>query len=236
MMTAYSLPSHAPSSTPMCRPFHAALALLAVALPAPAAEPFRAGAAAADITPPVGYPMWGYAARHDAPSQGVLDPLRARALVLGAGGVKLAVVSLDLGRAPTRAVTASLRERLGKAGVGHVMLVASHTHHGPVLELDTWPDPKNPYTRQLENNLYDLILEADRGSRPAHWGTAGREVPFNRNRQSKLPNPPVDQTLTVLRIEDLEGKPIAHLVNFAAHPTMTDAKLLKYSADYPGAM
>src|SRR5437764_7260856 len=109
----------------MLRLVPAVLLLPALALPLCGAEPLKAGAATADVTPPVGYPMWGYAARHDAPSQGVLDPLRARALVLEAGGVKLAVVSLDLGRAPTRAVTASLRERLGKAGVGHVMLVAS---------------------------------------------------------------------------------------------------------------
>ena len=32
----------------------------------------------------------------------------------------------------------------------------------------------------------------------------------------------------------MAGKPIAILVNFAAHPVMTDGKILKYSADYPG--
>ena len=37
-----------------------------------------------------------------------------------------------------------------------------------------------------------------------------------------------------MRFDDLEGKPIAILVNFAAHPVMTDEKILKYSADYPG--
>jgi hypothetical protein len=117
-----------------------------------------------------------------------------------------------------------------------MMLVASHSHHGPVLELDTWPDRENPYTRQLEQKLYDVILAADKAARPARWGAAGREVPFNRNRQSKLPDAPVDRTLTVLRIEGTDGTPIAHLVNFAAHPTMIDAKDLRFSADYPGAM
>jgi neutral ceramidase len=213
-----------------------ALLLLALATPLRAAGPLTAGAARADITPPVGFPMWGYSARRDAPCQGVLDPLRARALVLAAGGEKLAVVSLDLGRAPTRATTAALRARLEQAGIRHVMLVASHTHHGPVLELDTWPDRQNPYTKQLEHKLADLILEADKAARPARWGAASREVAFNRNRQSKLPDPPVDRSLTVLRVEDLGGKPIAHLVNFAAHPTMIDAKQMKFSADYPGAL
>src|SRR5215207_7491452 len=101
------------------------------------AADLRAGAAKADITPPVGHPMWGYAARRDAPSVGVLDPLQARALVLAAGGRRVALVSLDLGRAPTRDSTAAIRARVKEAaGVGHIFLVASHTHHGPVLELD----------------------------------------------------------------------------------------------------
>ena len=46
------------------------------------AEPLKAGAARIDITPPVGYPMWGYAARRDAPSLKVRDSLQARAVVL----------------------------------------------------------------------------------------------------------------------------------------------------------
>ena len=64
-----------------------------------AAEPLMAGAAKCDITPPIGYPMWGYAARKDSPSIGVLDPLKARAIVLAVGNERLAIVSLDLGRA-----------------------------------------------------------------------------------------------------------------------------------------
>src|SRR5207248_10936868 len=46
----------------------------------------------------------------------------------------------------------------------------------------------------------------------------------------------VDRELLVLRVEDRDGKPIAHAVNFAAHPTMHPAKVLKFSADYPGAL
>src|SRR5437868_1236343 len=93
-------------------------ALLTPALPLslPAApDGLRAGAAVVDITPPTGFPMWGYAARHDAPSVGVLDPLHARALVLAAGDVKIALVALDLGRAPTRDSMAAIRKQTEKA-------------------------------------------------------------------------------------------------------------------------
>jgi neutral ceramidase len=201
------------------------------------AEGLAAGAATVDITPPTGFPMWGYGARHDAPSTGVLDPLRARALVLAVGPQRLALVSLDLGRAPTRHVTAAIRARVrDAAGVSQVFLVASHTHHGPVLELDTWPDRKDPYTRRLEGKLVDVITEAARTLRPARLGIASREVALNRNRHSHRPDKPVDRELLVLRVEDEAGKPIACAVNFAAHPTMQDVKQRKFSADYPGAL
>ena len=81
----------------MIRALLATVAAILAVGSAPGAE-LEAGAAKADITPPIGFPMWGYAARHDKPSVGVLDPLFARALVLKAGEVKIALVGLDLGR------------------------------------------------------------------------------------------------------------------------------------------
>jgi hypothetical protein len=201
------------------------------------AADFRAGAAAIDITPPAGYPMWGYGARHDRPSVGVLDPLRARALVLATDKEKIALVSLDLGRAPTRASTAAVRQRVrAAAGIEHLFLVGSHTHHGPVLELANWPTPEHAYVHELEDRLVQVIGEAARKLQPARLGVASREVTWNRNRHSKRPDKPVDREFLVLRVEDATGRPIAHAVNFAAHATLQDVKDLKFSADYPGAL
>ena len=210
--------------------------LLALAAgPAPAAD-FEAGAATADVTPPTGYPMWGYSARKDNPSDGVRDPLQARALVLKSGESKIAIVGLDLGRAPTRESVARIREALKPDAFAEMFLVASHTHHGPVLELDTWPRGGKPYVRELEEKLVEVIRKADAARRRARYGVGSAETRLNRNRQSKRPDAPVDRELLVLRVEDLSGKPIAHAVNFAAHPTMLPAGLMKFSADYPGAM
>lgn len=213
----------------------AAVVGLLLAAPVGAAD-FEAGAAAADVTPPVGYPMWGYSARKDKPSDGVLDPLFARALVLKAGAGKIALVGLDLGRAPTRASMVKLREALKPDGFTELFLVGSHTHHGPVIELDTWPKAGKPYVRELEEKLVAVIRKADAARVPARYGVASAETKLNRNRQSKLPDPPVDRELLVLRVEDLSGRPVAHAVNFAAHPTMHPAEVLKFSADFPGAM
>jgi hypothetical protein len=222
----------------MCRFKTAIIALISIFMLsalAPAAE-LKAGAAKADITPPIGFPMWGYGARHDAPSLGVLDPLFARAVVLSAGKDSIAVVSLDLGRAPTRQSMGTIRKKVkDAAGIVHIFLVASHTHHGPVIELDNWP-PKNSYVRQLEEKLADVIIKAAKEQRSARLGAASRQIHMNRNRHSKLTERPVDRELIVVRIEDHKGKVIAHLVNFAAHAVMADSKERKFSADYPGAM
>jgi hypothetical protein len=204
---------------------------------AAAAQELKAGAARADITPPVGQPMWGYAARRDHPSLGIRDPLRARALVLAAGNERLALVSLDLGRPPTRQSTAAIRARVKEAaGIEHLFLVASHTHHGPLIELQHWPDPKKCYVGELERKIGDVILEAARVLQPARLGIASKEVPFNRNRHSRRSDKPVDREFLVLRVEDAHGKPLAHAVNFAGHPTMLPATLFEFSADYPGAL
>ncbi len=201
------------------------------------AAELKAGAGKIDITPPIGHPMWGYGARHDKPCAGVRDRLHARALVLEIDKQRIALVSLDLGRAPTRHSTAAIRARVKKdAGIDTIFLVASHTHHGPVLELESWPTPKAPYVRELEKKLGDVIIAAAKELKPARLGIISKEAGFNRNRHTKLADKPVDRELLLLRVEDSDGKPIAHAVNFAAHPTMLSASLLEFSADWPGAM
>ncbi len=202
--------------------------------PSVARAGFEAGAAAADITPPPGYPMWGYASRKDKPAEGTRDPLFARALVLKSGEGKVALVSLDLGRAPTRASMARVRDGVKANGFAELFLVASHTHHGPVIELDTWPKDR-PYVRELEDALVKLVKSADAARVPARYAVASTEVPLTRNRQSRRKDAPVDRELLVLHVEDMAGKPIANAVNFAAHPTTLPASLMRFSPDFPGA-
>src|SRR5690606_35138044 len=97
-----------------------------------------AGAARADITPPPGLPLWGYGSRRDTPARGTRDPLEATALVIGAGGRRMALVGLDLGRPPAREAMKAIEDRVRtEAGVESLFLVASHTHHGPCVELES---------------------------------------------------------------------------------------------------
>jgi hypothetical protein len=203
---------------------------------------FRVGAADKDITPPPGIPMWGYGARHDKLSEGTLDPLMAQAIVIAAGDDKVAIVGTDLGRGPTEAMMSIIRNEIAeKAGIRHVLISGSHSHHGPVIELVDEPglgkgkfDAAVKYSQELPHRLVAAILDADKALEPAGIGVAVESVNMNRNRHTKREPKATDPMLAVIRFDDREGKPIAVLVNFAAHPVMTEAALLKYSADYPG--
>ncbi|MEP7270128.1 MAG: neutral/alkaline non-lysosomal ceramidase N-terminal domain-containing protein [Acidobacteriota bacterium] len=206
---------------------------------------FRAGISRRDVTPREAVPMWGYGARHDALSTGIIDPLYATALVIDAGGTKLAIVGLDLGRSPAEKSLQRIRERIRReAGIEFSLIAGSHTHHGPVLELSDEVgkgkgkfDAALRYYQQLEDGISEAILEANRRLAPSRLGIGTTQLAgFNRNRHTKIEPKPSDRDLTVARFDEPGGKPIAVLVNFTAHPTMLPAATLKFSADYVGAM
>jgi hypothetical protein len=211
-----------------------------------AATALRAGAARRDITPREPVPMWGYGERHARPSEGVLDPLQATALVLQAGPQKLAIVGLDLGRSPAEESLQRIRDRIRQeAGIAHSLIAGSHTHHGPVVELTDRPgrgqgafDAALRYNRELEDAIVAAIVEADRQLAEAALAVGSVELErFNRNRHSKLAPAPVDRSLRVMRLDHATtGERIAALVNFTAHPTSIPAEQLRFSADYAGAL
>ena len=223
----------------------ALLAFAATAIAQTPAPVFKAGAARRDVTPREPVPMWGYGDRHDALSVGTLDPLYAEALVIQAGDRKLAIVGLDLGRSPAEASLQRIRQRIkSEAGVEYSFIAGSHTHHGPVLELSDETgkgkgrfDAALRYYREMEDAIVAGIVEANSKLAPAKMATGSIQLEgFNRNRHTKQPVKPSDRDLAVMRLDDANGKPIAILVNFTAHPTMISAATLRFSADFVGAM
>ena len=209
-----------------------------------AAADFQVGFAKRDITPQKPTPMWGYGARHAALSQGVLDPLLAKAIVIQVGDDRLALVGLDIGRGPTADMMHQIRTEVKKqAGVGHVMICGSHSHHGPVIELTDREgfgrgtfDDAVAYSKRLPELLIEAIVEAAGNVQPARIGVAKVELELNRNRHTKQRPKPTDPELAVIRFDGEDGKPLAVLVNYAAHPVTLPGEVLKFSPDYPGAL
>ena len=217
----------------------------------PAQAQLRAGAAKVSITPDVmamSVPLGGYAARRGAPATGVHDPVYARALMLQNGTVKVAVVSLDLCFLPTN-VKDEVMKRVVAGGVNgmdsaHLFLSATHTHSAPdplamhsgntFLNLKGWT-PFNPKLLDFTSGkIAEAVIAADKNLTPAKIGSAVKNaVGLNRNRRG---DPTVDPALTVVEVQKSDGSALATIVNFAAHPTLYDDKMLQISADWPGVM
>ena len=113
--------------------------------------------------------MWGYGARHAALSQGSLDPLYAKAIVIQAGDQKLAIMGTDLGAGDAGHDGQDRKEVKEKAGIEHVMISGSHSHHGPVIELIDREglgkgkfDDAVAYGQKLPDLLIEAIVDADR--------------------------------------------------------------------------
>ena len=218
--------------------------VLVVAAGAATAQEFKAGVAVRDITPQQSAPMWGYGARHDYLSTGAKMPLHAKVLVLDGGNGKVALVGLDLGRGPTYAMMERIEQRVrGEAGVTCVLAVGCHTHHGPAIELLDQPglgqgkfDAAVAYAKQLPETLADAIVEAAKNAVPAAIGVAVEETDLNRNRHSKKEPKVRDPRLSVIRVDDLNGKTLAILANLAAHPVLESIMDRRFSADWVGHM
>lgn len=214
------------------------------------AQSLRAGAARVDITPPPGVDLWGYFDRA-GPATGTLDPLFARVLVLDDGRQTIALITLDLGRSFGPPQMAWLRDKARRQHqVREVMLIASHTHSGPVIE-DSYDDGVPEWERRALEKIADSIGEAVSKLKPARIGVGLGQTVIGHNRRVAQSDGSIkmlwrnstgqqtgmiDQTVGVIRVDDAQGNPMAILVNYACHPVIFGPDNLRYSADYPGAM
>ena len=214
------------------------------------ASGLRAAVAKVDITPPLGTKMWGYFDRQNG-ATGVGDPLYARVLVMEVGSERLALVTLDLGRTFGPQSLAHLKEEVQlNSGIAHLLVVASHTHAGPVIQ-DEYPGGVPAWESNALNKIKTAIGEAAKKTVEARLGAGYGSVYIGYNRRrvnpdgsvtmlwdnkTKLPTAPYDPTVSVLRIDTADGKPLAILVNYACHAVVFGASNLRYSADFPGVV
>ena len=165
-------------------PILLALASAFAAEPAQKAPPFRAGAAAVDITPkefPLNMPG-GFSA-HMAES--AHDPLHARALVFDDGATTLAIVVVDsLAVAPETCCDA---KALASARCGikpeRILICGTHTHSAPNSNSTGAPSPAVAYRKVLVEGIAESIVRAQGALQPAAVGVATHPLPdevFNR--------------------------------------------------------
>ena len=205
-----------------------------------------AGVAKTDITPPVGTPLAGYGARQARPSTGVHDLTEARALIIDNTTEKIALVSVDHlgfdhGMVDRIRAIASAATHIAP---DHIFVMSSHTHSGGGAFMEMLPLLANvlagkfdPKIRALyEQRAADAIIEANKTLKPARIAFgAGEARGISRFRSTWPPNGPVDPEVGVIRVDSVvTGKPMAVLMNFAAHPTVLGAENMTFSADFVG--
>jgi hypothetical protein len=184
----------------------------------------------------------------------VNDPMYAKALVLDDGKTKAVIIAMDataiggIGDVHDDFLP-KLRERIEKElGIPgrNVLVNASHTHPpGRLLCEDA---------EQLDKTL-DAVRRAAAGMTPAKVGSGvGHEDRIMMNRTLRLKdgkhwtirhaNPcppddevagvgPMDPEIGILRVDRMDGRPLAVVYNFACHPYLTVPRG-GVTADFPG--
>jgi hypothetical protein len=131
-----------------------------------------------------------------------------------------------------------------------VMLNLSHNHSSPALPafMAMTDSPEEAALRvrygvELERALVEAALEANASLRPARLGTGWgesrigvyrRETRERRDVLGEVPDHPIDASVGVVRIDDLDGDPIAVMFRYSAHPVTVGPRSMVASADYPG--
>jgi hypothetical protein len=190
-----------------------------------------------DITPPVGAPLAGFAARQGV-STGIHDPLFAHALVLDNGTRATAFVSVDvLGLAAdfVHRVRQMIEARTGLQQAA-VMVSATHTHSAPVT-VSTFFNPgeslDQAYMDRLASAIVEAVATAWEHRRPARVGVgSGRVTGIGRNRRTP-DHLPVDDEVGIIKLAFPDGRPWGVLVNHACHPTVLGPDNLLMTGDFP---
>ena len=211
------------------------------------AAPLRAAAAKVDITPAGAEVLWGFEDR-TTPATGTIDPLYARVLVLEAGSQRLALVTLDLGRSFGPGSLDQIREATRKSsGITCLLMAASHTHGAPVVQ-DVYRNGVPAWEKAAIEKIEAAIETAAHHLEEVRIGAGTGSVYIGHNRlrvnadgtvswfernTTQIPTAPVDPTVTVLRVDRMDGSPLAVVVNYACHPVVFGSDNLRYTADFP---
>jgi len=219
----------------------------------------RIGVAEVDITPPVGTLLAG--SLKPRVSQGIDNPLFAKAIVLESAGTRLACVTLDL-ISLDRGYGGDEAVRLASEATGipksHISYSCSHTHTGPYTRQRTQQHVNTEWLAALPASFADAVAQADAAKVPAalsrcrafeHRVQHNRRVRFKDGRhvntwllrnhvnselQAVCSAGPVDPEVGMLAFDGPDGKLLAVLYHFTLHANTDFGPQL--SADYPAAV
>jgi neutral ceramidase len=220
-----------------------------------AEPPWKAGFAAAKITPAEPLMLAGYASR-TIPARDVVDDLHLKVLALedAAGGRSLLFTADLIGFRGdfTEAVGTRVTESTGIPRE-RILFNASHTHAGPAVMMSLkshytitkeQAERLIAYTRQLQDQCVTLATQALGRLQPAKlsWGTGVVHFPMNRREATERgiilgvnPRGPVDRSVPVLRVDTPDGKLAGVVFGAACHNTTYGSRDNQVSGDFASA-
>lgn len=182
----------------------------------------KASTAEVELHVEAGDRMPGFAARKK-PAEGYHDPLCARALLFESGDTRFLIISCDnLHFTPPQAWEVRCRISAKIAIVPeNILFCSTHTHSGSITKTEWF------------SQVVDMVTGMPDKLTPAKIAHASTHVPgigYNRDLESM----PVDDELITIRVEALDGSPIATVINYATHAVFLSPANLLFSGDYPG--
>jgi neutral ceramidase len=211
---------------------------------------WKVGVASVKITPERPVPMAGYAAR-TKPFEQVEADIYAKALALeDADGHRAVLVTSDLigfTAEVADGICASLAEKAGLKRE-QILLNSSHSHAGPALAIKPKADDAESlrtveYTRKLQGQVVDVVMEALADMKPARLSAGEGVVDFPMNRREFRPNGvilgvnargPADRSVPVLRVDSPDGQLRAALFGAGTHGTTLGGENYRLCGDYAG--
>lgn len=214
----------------------------------------RVGVGRANITPPIGVDLMGYS-RRSQPSTGVHMDMLATALVATVGPETVAILDCDLIYLHPPLVDEIRSEIAARLGTtpAHVLVNCTHSHSAPTSspvkiggEQDRIRPEEAAYIQSLPHLLLSAVRQAQASRVPARIAGGLGHASVGMNRREKLPDGrtvlgentagPIDHRVGVVRVDALDGRPVAALVNYACHPICIGSASRLISPDYPGPM
>ncbi|MGQ9576390.1 MAG: hypothetical protein ACUVUC_13835 [Thermoguttaceae bacterium] len=211
----------------------------APAAPGPDTPVLQAGFGQTDITPTVGGPKPVYLAGfgQNRKATGILDPLKARAVVFKHGKRKLALVCVDLVGLFYAEV---LQVRRELEGFDLVVVASTHNHEGPDTlglwgksPLHSGVDPE--YLRTVRQRIVEAVKTADQQAAPAEARIATSRAP-ELLRDTREPYVKHDELVVLTLWPPGSDKPSGMIVQWNCHPEVLASKNTRISSDFVGPL
>ncbi|MVA75706.1 hypothetical protein GC722_06665 [Auraticoccus sp. F435] len=208
-----------------------------------------AGVARATVNPPLTLEQGVWGAKAHVTPRGLESDFWVTCLVLSEGPVTSVLLDLDLCTIPNSRADRIRDDVAAALGIRReaVRVSVTHTHAGPVLRADHYtvnPGGDENYITYLREHCVGTALQAARERVPVRVSANQGHCTMARSRRQRLedglvvagydPEGTADPTVSVVRFDDLDGRLVASIVHYAAHPTTLGYTNDLLSPDYPG--